>query len=269
MGFYYPKKFKEYIENLDQNKSNIVHILNDSFQIITPNKINILDDNAFTKYGLVDNLDAYVSKELKIDHFKSLPFARILSGDKYGFLFFIEDKDQKDEMIIFHRDTDRLIYETVPIGKFSNYFGVGTKENDKVNLTKEDNILDFFGEYPEVNILEYLSVKVVKEEVTDINDTLTTKVIFNVKEKGTEINIIHTLISSNRLIKYKTKYFDKNLDRKYSYKNKLSYNYFSLMHYYILESLMNLKKDNIIKSSDLDTILKNQSMSQLVKKSMK
>ena len=99
LGFNYPDEFKNYIKDLDDDKLNVIHVLHDSFQVITPNDIGILDDEVFSKFGLVEDLERYVSQELKLKKFKPLPFARSLSGDKYGFLFFIKSEEEYSEMM--------------------------------------------------------------------------------------------------------------------------------------------------------------------------
>ena len=96
--------------------------MHDSFQVITPNNIDILEDEVFTKTVLIDDIDRYLSKDPATAKMKSLPFARSLTGDKFGFLFFVYEEGKSESSMIFNCGTERAYYDTVPIGQFPNYF---------------------------------------------------------------------------------------------------------------------------------------------------
>lgn len=241
LGYNFPVEFKSYINNFDDDKDYIVHIMHDSFQIITNNNIEFLKDEIFDEIGLAKEIDIYISRELGNSSAKALPFARSLSGDRYGYLFLLYDPSQSEDLMIYHKDLDRAIYKTIPLGNFFNYVDPKptTHSEKKIVITQNHSISKFIGDYPQIDVLDYIDESKLIEKSKDAPE-LISQINIETAEAGTRITFTHRLKGKASEVLFTVAYLDRTASHKYSYENYLLYNYYSLLQYYLIQSINKL-----------------------------
>jgi hypothetical protein len=267
IGAIYPKEFKNYISQFKGCDLVSFKIMHDSFQLVTEDNVDIFNDQVFTPIELVNDLNAYIRKELQNPSLIALPIARSLTGDKYGFLFLVSGGGFRDPMELFHRDTDRLYFKTVPIGSLFNYVKPNTQFNPVVmEITQEASSLTSSKEGTVVDYMQLYSSE-LSEEMTKIPEgTFTVEISFHLKDDFTLVSIHHFVKQNEKTYCYKTTFKDTEVKyHQYSYEHGAYWNYFSLLQYCMLQSIVAFQSNKEFSIINFTDYWKHFSLSELVR----
>lgn len=266
IGKLYPNEFKEYLNQLKGCKKTTLRLMHDSFELVREDDIEIFNDRAFNPLQLVDNINNYIRLELKNENLIALPIARSQSGDRFGFLFLIYDSLNMNNMNLYHRDTDRFYYKTIPLGSFFDYVADVVDYNPKqTDITDEACASDF-----NLNIQSVDYIITFKDSLCIIdNDSLNinpVEIDFKFDMDSTIISIkLQLKLEDNKIFSYITTFKDLDENHLYSYKNKLDYNYFSILQYCMIKSIYELKNKNYEYAAEINEYLTTYTISQMVK----
>lgn len=266
IGAIYPEEFKNYISQFKGCDLVSFKIMHDSFQLVTEDNVDIFNDQVFTPIELVNDLNAYIRKELQNPSLIALPIARSLTGDKYGFLFLLSGGFGAP-MELFHRDTDRLYFKTVPIGSFFNYVKSSTQFNPVVmEITQEANSLTNSEEGTVIDYMQLYSSELSEERTKIPKGPFTVEISFHFEDDFTLVSISHFIEQKAKVYCYKTTFKDTEVKyHQYSYEHGAYWNYFSLLQYCMLQSIVEFQRNIEFSKVNFVDYWKHISLSELVR----